>query len=243
MNPPIISSNFDSRPDNIAIDMLVLHYTGMKSDKEALARLTDSVAKVSAHYFVYEDGRVLNLVPEAKRAWHAGISCWRGISGLNDSSIGIEIVNPGHEFGYRPFTDAQMDAVSDLAYDIIKRNNIEARNVVGHSDIAPTRKQDPGELFNWHALASEGIGLWPEIKKIHKPHNPVITPGQESTVVAGVQKLLAEYGYHIKIDGFYGPKSESIIKAFKRHFVPEYVNVIWDNVAQARLEKLLEMVG
>lgn len=238
-----LSPNFDDRPIGIKIDMLVMHYTGMRSGDEALARLCDKDAKVSSHYMVHEDGRVIKLVPDEKRAWHAGISCWRGTSSLNDSSIGIEIVNPGHEFGYRPFPGAQMEAVADLAFNIIDKNQIQARNVLGHSDIAPTRKEDPGELFNWKGLASERIGLWPEVKKIKKPHNPVVSPGEESLAVASVQKMLADYGYHIKVDGFYGPKSESIVKAFKRHFVPEYVNVVWDNMADARLQKLLEMVG
>ncbi len=237
-----LSPNWDNRSEGIKIDILVMHYTGMRSGEEAQARLCDPIAKVSSHYMVYEDGRVIQMVPEEKRAWHAGVSCWRGISSLNDTSIGIEIVNPGHEFGYRAFPKVQMEAVSDLASGIIERHYIPARNIIGHSDIAPTRKEDPGELFDWKFLAAEGIGLWPEVKKIRKPHAPVITPGEESLSVARIQKMLADYGYFIKVDGFYGPKSESVIKAFKRHFVPEYVNVVWDNVAEARLIKLLEMV-
>lgn len=237
-----LSPNFDDRPKDLQINTLVMHYTGMRSGDEALARLCDPVFKVSSHYMVHEDGRVVRIVPEEKRAWHAGVSCWRGISSLNESSVGIEIVNPGHEFGYRPFPPQQMEAVADLALAIIGRHKIEARNVVGHSDIAPTRKEDPGELFDWQGLAAEGIGLWPEVKKIRKPHAPIITPGEESIAVGRIQKMLADYGYHIKVDGFYGPKSEAIIKAFKRHFVPEYLNVVWDNAADARLTKLLEMV-
>lgn len=237
-----LSPNFNDRPDDGVIDTLVMHYTGMRSADEALRRLCNPDSNVSSHYLVHEDGRVVMLVPEAKRAWHAGISCWRGVSSLNDRSIGIEIVNPGHEFGYRPFPEEQMEAVSDLAFSIIERHKIPARNVVGHSDIAPTRKEDPGELFNWQRLAAEGIGLWPDVKKIRKPHVPVINPGEESVAVGRVQKMLAAYGYHLRIDGFYGPKNEAIIKAFKRHFVPEYINVVWDNAADARLTKLLEMV-
>lgn len=238
-----LSPNFDERPEDIAIDTLVMHYTGMRSAEEALQRLCDPVAQVSSHYMVYEDGRIVKIVPEEKRAWHAGISCWQGISSVNATSIGIEIVNPGHEFGYRPFPQVQIDAVIDLSLGIIDRHKIPARNVVGHSDVAPTRKEDPGELFDWKRLAHEGIGLWPEVTKVKKPHMPVINPGEESIEVGMVQKMLADYGYHIKVDGFYGPKTEIIIKAFKRHFVPEYVNVVWDNMAEARLQKLLEMVG
>lgn len=219
-----------------------MHYTGMRSGDEALARLCDPIFKVSSHYMVYEDGRIVRIVPEEKRAWHAGVSCWRGISSLNESSVGIEIVNPGHEFGYCTFPAIQMEAVVGLALDIIARHNIEARNVVGHSDIAPTRKEDPGELFDWKGLAARNIGLWPEVAKVNKPNAPVIMPGEESISVGRVQKMLADYGYHIKVDGFYGPKTEMIIKAFKRHFVTEYLNVVWDNLADARLQKLLQMV-
>lgn len=237
-----LSPNFDDRPAGINIDLLVMHYTGMRSGDDALLRLCDKASKVSSHYMVYEDGRVVNLVAEEKRAWHAGISCWRGVSSCNDSSIGIEIVNPGHEFGYRPFPLVQMEAVADLALAIIDRHKIPARNVVGHSDIASTRKEDPGELFNWQNLAAEGIGLWPDVKKVRKPHKPVVNPGEEGLSVARMQKMLADYGYHVKVDGFYGPKTESIVKAFKRHFVPEYLNVVWDNIADARVQSLLEIM-
>ena len=159
------SPNHDSRGEVIAgtprIDMLVLHYTGMQSAAAALDRLCDPTAKVSAHYLVEEDGAVWRLVPEERRAWHAGISYWLGESGLNAVSIGVEIANPGHEWGYRPFLEAQMQAVEALCRDIIARRRIPAHRVVGHSDIAPTRKTDPGELFDWPRLARAGIGLWP----------------------------------------------------------------------------------
>ncbi len=152
------SPNFDSR-EGQKIDMLVLHYTGMKTGSGAIEKLCDASAKVSAHYVVEEDGRVLQLVEESERAWHAGVSFWRGNTNINQRSIGIEIVNPGHEYGYRPFTLAQMEAVIALCEDIVKRHKIPARNVVGHSDIAPARKQDPGELFDWEWLASVAVGL------------------------------------------------------------------------------------
>ena len=144
------------------VDMLVLHYTGMQSGAAALARLLDPAARVSSHYVVEEDGAVFSLVPEDRRAWHAGISHWRGRCGLNDRSIGIEIVNPGHEWGYRPFPALQMAAVCDLCLGILGRHPIAARDVVAHSDIAPDRKQDPGEFFDWEGLAANGVGLWPK---------------------------------------------------------------------------------
>ncbi|MEX0582269.1 MAG: N-acetylmuramoyl-L-alanine amidase, partial [Sneathiella sp.] len=151
------SPNFDERDADTSIDMLVLHYTGMRTAAEALDHLTDETAKVSAHYFIDEDGQVTALVREEHRSWHAGISRWRGQSNINAHSIGIEIVNPGHEFGYRSFPKAQMTAVKALSADIVARHSIPPRNVVGHSDVAPERKEDPGELFDWYGLFEAGV--------------------------------------------------------------------------------------
>jgi len=156
------SPNHDERPPGTPVDMLVLHYTGMTSAGAAIDRLCDPAARVSSHYVVEEDGLVWALVPERHRAWHAGVSFWRGHRDLNDRSVGIEIVNPGHEGGYRPFPALQMAAVCDLCLEVLARHPIPARNVVGHSDIAPDRKQDPGELFDWEGLARNDVGLWPD---------------------------------------------------------------------------------
>ena len=158
----LVSPNFDARPVGGAVDMLVLHYTGMRSCAEALARLCDPAAKVSAHYLLDEDGSLYSLVAEDCRAWHAGVSFWRGHTDINARSIGIELVNPGHEFGYRPFPEVQMVALIDLCRGILARHPIPPRNVVGHADVAPRRKRDPGELFDWRQLAAAGIGMWPE---------------------------------------------------------------------------------
>lgn len=155
------SPNYNERPAGVPIDMLVLHYTGMETCEAALARLCDPAVEVSAHYLIDEDGAVHRLVVEGHRAWHAGVACWRGEPGVNDRSIGIELVNPGHEFGYRDFTEAQIMALIPLCLEILSRHPIPARNVVGHSDVAPARKQDPGERFPWPRLAAAGIGLWP----------------------------------------------------------------------------------
>ena len=157
------SPNHDARPEGVAIDALVLHYTGMRSGAEAIARLRDPASRVSSHYIVEEDGAVFRLVPEDRRAWHAGVSHWRGNTGLNGRSIGIEIVNPGHEWGYRPFPALQMAAVCDLCLAILGRHPIAPRDVVAHSDIAPDRKEDPGELFDWEGLAANGVGLFPAV--------------------------------------------------------------------------------
>lgn len=155
------SPNHASRGERARIDMLVLHYTGMKTAQAAIERLCDSGAKVSAHYVVEENGTIWRLVPEARRAFHAGVSCWEGESELNGVSLGIEIVNPGHEWGYRRFPAAQMASVELLCRDLILRHSIPPHRVVGHSDIAPERKADPGELFDWPRLARAGIGIWP----------------------------------------------------------------------------------
>ncbi|HEX2479239.1 MAG TPA: N-acetylmuramoyl-L-alanine amidase, partial [Geminicoccaceae bacterium] len=156
------SPNADDRPSWCAVDTLILHYTGMPTAAAALARLRDPDAKVSAHYLIDEDGDVVHLVPEERRAWHAGVSSWAGRARLNDCSIGIELVNPGHEWGYRPFTDAQYDACVELCRAILARWPIAPRGVLAHSDVAPARKQDPGELFDWARLAAAGVGLWPQ---------------------------------------------------------------------------------
>ncbi len=153
------SPNYDER--GRAVDMIVLHYTGMVSGAEALARLTDAASKVSSHYLVDEDGTIFSLVPEAKRAWHAGVSSWRGDTETNARSIGIEIVNPGHEWGYRRFPKKQIDMVIALLKDIRTRHDVPLANVVGHSDVAPQRKEDPGELFPWNRLAAEGLAIGP----------------------------------------------------------------------------------
>src|SRR6201996_5388422 len=157
------SPNHDSR-DGVPVDMLVLHYTGMTTAQAALDRLCDPAAKVSSHYTIDEDGTVYAHVPEARRAWHAGVSAWAGATNINARSIGIELVNPGHEFGYVPFAEPQIAALIDLAQTILKRHPIPPHRVLGHSDVAPARKEDPGELFPWAQLAEFGIGLWPSTK-------------------------------------------------------------------------------
>ncbi len=151
------SPNFDER-GGVPVSILVMHYTGMKSGAEALARMCDDEAKVSAHYMIEEDGRIFQLVDESKRAWHAGVSSWDGITDVNAHSIGIELVNPGHEWGYRAFPEAQMLSLIALSKDILERHPIPPKNVVGHEHVAPERKQDPGELFDWEWLKREGVG-------------------------------------------------------------------------------------
>jgi N-acetylmuramoyl-L-alanine amidase len=220
--PPCIdcpSPNFDER--RLPVSMVVLHYTGMQSATEALQRLTDAEAKVSAHYMIAEDGTVLRLVDEARRAWHAGKSYWRGVTDVNSASIGIEIVNPGHEFGYRPFAEAQMDALVPLLADIVRRHGVKPGNVVGHSDVAPARKDDPGELFDWPRLARHGLAT-PTPKPLADPH---WTP-------AGTLLALERYGYDVSVE-------MAAVKAFQRRFRPATFDGIVDGETRAILLALL----
>ena len=215
------SPNLDERPGATPIDMLVMHYTGMETAAEALARLCDPESKVSAHYLIDEDGAVYRLVPERLRAWHAGVSAWRGWTDINARSIGIELVNPGHVFGYRAFPDAQMAATVELSQEIVARHAIPARNVVAHSDVAPGRKMDPGELFDWTQLAAAGVGLWPKDSQICIMDPDVIAD------------MLAKVGYEMS-------DPVAALKAFQRHFRPERLTGRIDFGTARRLAGLLE---
>ena len=211
------SPNHDERPADTPIDMLVLHYTGMRTGQEAIDRLRDPNAAicVSSHYVVEEDGQVWRLVPEERRAWHAGVSYWRGHRQVNGRCIGIEIVNPGHEWGYRPFPQVQMDAVLALCQDILSRHPIPPRNVVAHSDIAPDRKEDPGELFDWPFLARHGVGLWPIAHA---------TP----VSLADVASTLFAIGYPI-------PDLPTTLRAFQRRWCPSTLTGVPDGQTRERL--------
>lgn len=195
------SPNFDGRTG--PVDILLLHYTGMQSAGAALDRLCDPAAKVSCHWLIDEDGTVHRLVDEGMRAWHAGQSFWAGVRDINSRSIGIELVNPGHEWGYRPFPPAQMAALADLAAGILARHPIPAQRVLGHSDVAPTRKQDPGELFDWAWLAQRGIGLWPAADTPAMTGDPaalLIAIGHEAATSADVAAFQRRYR-PTRIDG------------------------------------------
>jgi len=216
------SPNFDARA--LPIGIAVLHYTGMQSAEAAIERLADEQARVSAHYVVAEDGTVLQMVDEANRAWHAGRSWWRGVTDINSASIGIEIVNPGHEFGYVPFPQPQMDAVVTLLAGIVARHRIAPANVVGHSDIAPTRKQDPGELFDWPRLAALGLAAAPA---------PSLDPGWSDP---GFLAALARYGYDITAP------TEAVI-AFQRRHRPARLDGAIDAECRSLLRGLLVAEG
>ncbi|MDP1601571.1 N-acetylmuramoyl-L-alanine amidase [Phenylobacterium sp.] len=216
--------------------MLVLHYTGMTSGPEALARLCDEQSKVSSHYLVEEDGRVFRLVPEERRAWHAGVSFWKGESDINGRSIGIEIVNPGHEFGYRAFPAAQIAAVIELVADIRTRWSIEDSRILGHSDVAPGRKIDPGELFPWKQLAQAGHGLW--VEPDAAPGLP-LSEGEEGAGVFALQAGFTRLGYDCAPSGKYDAQTTSVVQAFQRHWRQEQVDGVADGMTRARLIALL----
>ncbi|MEQ8354877.1 MAG: N-acetylmuramoyl-L-alanine amidase [Kiloniellaceae bacterium] len=218
------SPNQDARPEGSAIDTLVLHYTGMESGEAALARLCDPDAKVSAHYCIEEDGRVFALVPEDARAWHAGAALWQGSGDINARSIGIELVNPGHEFGYRTFRGQQMEALKVVALDILARHSIPAARVLGHSDVAPLRKEDPGELFDWRGMARAGIGLWPE-------------DGPSAVLESAVAKALQRIGY-----GYTEEDLPAVIRAFQRRYRPNSITGSADGGTRRRLAALLGII-
>ncbi len=229
------SPNHDARAART--DMILLHYTGMRSAEEALDRLCSPESKVSCHYFVFENGRTVQLVPEGRRAWHAGASSWEGATDINSRSIGIEIVNPGHEFGYRDFPAAQVMAVSALCRDITNRLRIRADRVLAHSDVAPTRKDDPGEKFPWSELAAEGVGLWIEPAPISP--GSVLGVGDCGAAVSELQMNLSGYGYDLSPSGNFDAGTQAVVKAFQRHFRPARVDGVADPSTQDTLRRLL----
>jgi N-acetylmuramoyl-L-alanine amidase len=229
------SPNHDAR--TTPIDILLLHYTGMRSGAAACKRLCETDAKVSAHYLVYEDGRIDQLVPEARRAWHAGVSSWKGETDINSRSIGIEIVNPGHEFGYRDFPEAQIEAVIALCPDVLRRHNIPPDRVLAHSDVAPGRKQDPGERFPWGRLAASGIGLWVEPTPIAE--GDALVPTQCGEDITMLQTMLAKFGYAAELTGVYDDKTRDIVSAFQRHFRPARIDGVADRSTIETLRGLL----
>lgn len=225
------SPNFDARrlPQ---VRFVVLHYTGMKSASMALERLCDPAAGVSAHYLIDEGGAIFRLVAESERAWHAGVSFWRGERDLNSASIGIELANPGHAWGYAPFPEAQIAALKDLLGQIGERHRILPEGLLAHADIAPGRKADPGELFPWRELAREGYGLWPEETEVLAGHADLL----------GAFRRLSEIGYPVPTTPEEGSDildansaATDVIKAFQRRYLPTQVDGHLDGTTAARI--------
>jgi N-acetylmuramoyl-L-alanine amidase len=231
-----LSPNHGER--NGPIDAIILHYTGMPTGAAALELLCSPTAQVSCHYLVWEDGRVWQLVAEARRAWHAGKSFWAGETDMNSRSIGIEIVNPGHDGGAPAFPDAQVEAVIALCRDIAGRRNIKPERILGHSDVAPGRKIDPGEIFPWPRLFEAGIGHW----VLPSPIRPgaVYEPGAMGPPVAALQAMLAAYGYGVTPSGFFDAATSDVVAAFQRHFRPGLVDGIADVSTVETLRTLMK---
>src|ERR1700761_9409799 len=233
----IPSLNYGDRRDGRQPDMIVLHYTGMADVEAAIARLCSAGTDVSAHYIVLEDGRIVQSVPEAKRAWHAGVSSWAGEDDINSCSIGIEIVNPGHDWGYPDFPLRQIAAVIALCRGIMLRRRIPSQRVLAHSDIAPARKKDPGEKFPWHSLANSGVGHWVQPAPIVR--GETLKLGTISDEVESMQQALARYGYGVPISGKYDGATMEVVTAFQRHFRPARVDGVADQSTLATLHALL----
>ncbi|HXL14103.1 MAG TPA: N-acetylmuramoyl-L-alanine amidase [Bradyrhizobium sp.] len=233
----IPSPNHGERNQGRLPDMIILHYTGMPDVEGAIKRLCTPGSEVSAHYIVLEDGRIVQCVPEARRAWHAGVAFWAGEEDINSCSIGIEIVNRGHDWGYPEFPLRQIAAVIALCRGIMLRRDVPPHRVLGHSDVAPSRKKDPGEKFPWHSLANSGVGHWVQPAPIVR--GDVLRLGTISENVGDLQLALAKYGYGVPTGGKYDGATMEVVTAFQRHFRPERVDGIADQSTQATLRSLL----
>lgn len=228
-------------------DSLILHYTGMPSASEALLWLANPLSQVSCHYFVFEDGRIWQMVPESRRAWHAGRGSWHGETDMNSRSIGIEIANAGHDLSKTPpnpgeypdFPERQIEAVIALAKDIAARWKIAPDRILAHSDIAPGRKVDPGEKFPWARLAAAGVGLWPASPPRHD--GPAYRPGDEGMPVAALQSMFARFGYGLEITGVFDQRTVDVVTAFQRHWRQGCVDGVADGETLAALRALMGM--
>lgn len=240
---PPVSLDIEEHPSpnhnerRAAVDILLLHYTGMADCAAAIDRLCDPASDVSSHYVVRENGAILRLVDEERRAWHAGHGNWQGRGDINSRSIGIEICNGGHEFGLPPYPRRQMAAVMALCRDILSRWLIPPRNVLAHSDTAPQRKVDPGERFSWARLAAAGIGHW--VRPSRARAGMALRPGMGGEAVEALQNELAAYGYGITASGRYDEQTEIVVRAFQRHFRPSRCDGIADAATRSTLRQLL----
>ncbi|UXN64631.1 N-acetylmuramoyl-L-alanine amidase [Phyllobacterium sp. A18/5-2] len=231
------SPNSGPRKDGKRVSFLVLHYTGMETGEAAESWLTNPQSEVSAHYIVHEDGRIVQMVPESERAWHAGQSSWKGETDINSSSVGIEIVNGGPLFDFPGFAEPQIDALIDLCKGIVSRHGIRPEAVLAHSDIAPARKIDPGEKFPWRILYDAGVGHWVSPSPIRGGR--FFSLGDQGQPVEALQSMLALYGYCVPIDGVFGTTTELGILAFQRHFRPAKVDGVADMSTIETLHRLL----
>jgi N-acetylmuramoyl-L-alanine amidase len=233
----IASANYGDRNMDRLPDMIVLHYTGMPDVEGAIAKLCTIGTDVSAHYIVLEDGRIIQCVPEAQRAWHAGVAFWGGEEDINSCSIGVEIVNKGHDWGYPDFPLRQIAAVIALCRGIMLRRKVPSHRVLAHSDVAPFRKKDPGEKFPWHSLANSGVGHWVQPAPIVR--GETLRLGSAGNDVRDLQQALARYGYGVPVNGKYDTATMEVVTAFQRHFRPGRVDGIVDHSTLTTLRSLL----
>jgi N-acetylmuramoyl-L-alanine amidase len=233
------SPNHGERAGGRMPDMILLHYTGMADANAALQRLCSPAAEVSTHYFVFEDGRIVQCVREERRAWHAGAGSWQNDADINSCSIGIEIANPGHDHGYPDFPRRQIAAVITLCRGIIARRQIPAERILGHADIAPARKKDPGEKFPWQRLHESGVGHWVQPSRIAEAGR-VLSPGDSGEAISQLQGGLSKYGYSIFQNGTYDDITRDVVIAFQRHFRPSRVDGVADSSTLNTLRRLLE---
>jgi N-acetylmuramoyl-L-alanine amidase len=232
------SANYGDRRNNRVPDLVLLHYTGMENAEGALMRLCKAGTEVSAHYVVLEDGRIVQCVPEALRAWHAGTSAWGEETDINSCSIGIEIVNGGHDWGYPDFPSRQIAAVISLCRGIMLRRGIQRHRVIAHSDVAPGRKKDPGEKFPWRLLADSGVGHW--VRPAPITNGKTLMPGSSGDDVIAMQEKLSAYGYNVPRTGQYDGPTTDVVTAFQRHFRPELVDGVADHSTLVTLQALLD---
>lgn len=232
------SPNVEPRRGGVTPDLLLLHYTGMASCAHAIDWLTAPQSRVSCHYVIDEAGVITQLVAEAERAWHAGEAVWQGETDINSRSVGIEIHNRGHDDGYPDFPDAQMSRLEALCLDIVGRWRIRPERVLAHSDVAPHRKIDPGEKFDWRRLKRTGIGHWVEPVAVDAS-DAGLGPDDAGASIARAQDLLARYGYGVASGGRLDHATGIVLKAFQRHFRPDRVDGRLDRSTLATLERLV----
>lgn len=235
------SPNFGNRADGFAPSMVILHYTGMRTGRSAEDWLCNPASQVSCHYLVYQNGDAVQMVRERDRAWHAGKSYWRGVTDINSASIGIEMVNPGHEFGYEDFPDAQMNAVIALCADIVKRNRMDPAMILAHSDVAPGRKVDPGERFDWKRLHAAGLGHFVAAAAMRK--GQILQKGDSGPAVREWQSMTSSYGYGIEITGLFDDRTVAVTDAFQRHFRPRRVDGRVDWSTRQTMRRLLRSMS
>ena len=232
------SPNHNERSNGVMPDMIVLHYTGARDTEAAIRHLCTPGSEASAHYVVLQDGHIIQLVPESRRAWHAGVSSWAGETDVNSRSIGIEIANPGHEHGYPEFPRRQVAAVTALCRSILTRHDVPADRVLAHSDVAPARKVDPGEKFPWKLLAQSGFGLW--VKPVPLSHGgSIYVLGERDPAIEEVQRLLARFGYGVTATGYLDGTTRDAVAAFQRHFRPMRIDGVVDVSTIATLRALI----